>query len=59
MKPSTKVGIGFAVAGFFLGFFDRQIFGEGNDGRRVIVILGLGLLCFTTMFALNRRNRGR
>jgi hypothetical protein len=59
MKLSTKVGIGFAVAGFLIGFFDRQIFGQSRNGTRVAVVLGLGLLCFATMFALSRRNRDR
>jgi hypothetical protein len=58
MKLSTKVGLGFAGVGFLLGFFDRQIFGQSNV-TRVAVILGLGLLCFTTMFALSRRNRSK
>jgi hypothetical protein len=59
MKLSTKVGLGFAIAGFLLGFFDRQIFGQGSNATRVTAIVGLGVLCFATMFALSRRSRGQ
>ena len=57
MKLSTKIGIGFAVAGFFVGFFDRQIFGQGRKALRVVAILGHGVACLATMFTLSRRDR--
>jgi hypothetical protein len=59
MKLSTKVGIGFAVVGFLVGFFDRQIFGAARNGWRAATILGLGIVCLATMFALSRRDRDR
>ncbi|HVH27871.1 MAG TPA: hypothetical protein VM818_13975 [Vicinamibacterales bacterium] len=59
MKLSTKIGLGFALVGFLLGFFDRQIFGQSRNSARLAIILGLGLLCFATMFVLSRRDRGK
>ena len=57
MRLSTKIGLGFAVIGFLVGFFDRQIFGQGRSGLRALAIAGLGVLCFATMFVLSRRDR--
>jgi hypothetical protein len=59
MTLSTKIGIGFVVAGFLVGFFDRQIFGRGPSAARLVVILGLGVACLVTMFLLGRRGRRR
>ena len=59
MTPSTKIGLAFAVVGFLVGFFDRQLFGREPGAVRWIAILGLGLACFATMFALNWRARRR
>jgi hypothetical protein len=59
MEASTKAGIGFVIVGFFVGFFDRQLFGLDGNGFRLGTILVLGFACFVTMFLLSRRDRRR